>query len=139
VRVCVRIRPMSIATSDVDDDDDDAATAQPRAYALSADGNAIVRNFPTDGRGGGSTSEDETSRLCVYDRVYGENSTTLQLYEEMVADIVESVVRQGRNGTVFTYGQTSTGELTSRYVVEFFPLVVGRAILNLYHPNGNVS
>ncbi|KAL3808448.1 hypothetical protein ACHAXA_002553 [Cyclostephanos tholiformis] len=128
VRVCVRIRPMSIATSDVDDDDDDAATAQPRAYALSADGNAIVRNFPTDGRGGGSTSEDETSRLCVYDRVYGENSTTLQLYEEMVADIVESVVRQGRNGTVFTYGQTSTGKTHTMHGIL---MAVGRDLFGM--------
>ena len=41
-------------------------------------------------------------------RVYGETSKTQQVSDDMVADRVESVGRQGRNGTVFTYGQVST-------------------------------
>lgn len=32
------------------------------------------------------------------------------MYDTAVRDIVNSVRRQGRNGTVFTYGQTSTGK-----------------------------
>jgi hypothetical protein len=99
VRVCVRIRPLSFE-NDVDD-------VRPRAYVLAAEENTIVRNSGDEG-----SAVEEDARY-VFDRVYGESSTTLQLYDEVIADIVESVGRQGRNGTVFTYGQTSTGELVS--------------------------
>ncbi|KAL3804955.1 hypothetical protein ACHAW5_006217, partial [Stephanodiscus triporus] len=90
------IRPLSFE-NDVDD-------VRPRAYVLAAEENTIVRN---SGDGGSAVEEDAR---YVFDRVYGESSTTLQLYDEVIADIVESVGRQGRNGTVFTYGQTSTGK-----------------------------
>lgn len=45
-----------------------------------------------------------------FDNVYDENATTQLVYETSVQSIVDSVCRQGRNGTVFTYGQTSTGK-----------------------------
>jgi len=101
VRVCVRIRPLSSKTdnnSSDDDADDGELHSRPRSYVVSSDGNNII-----------VPSSDESARY-TFDRVYGESSTTLQLYDDMVADIVESVIRHGRNGTVFTYGQTSTGK-----------------------------
>lgn len=100
VRVCVRIRPLSFKNdnnSSDDDADDGELHSRPRAYVVSSDGNNII------------VPSDESARY-TFDRVYGESSTTLQLYDDMVADIVESVIRHGRNGTVFTYGQTSTGK-----------------------------
>ena len=100
VRVCVRIRPLSSKNDNnsCDDDADDGELhSRPRAYVVSSDGNNII------------VPSDESARY-TFDRVYGESSTTLQLYDDMVADIVESVIRHGRNGTVFTYGQTSTGK-----------------------------
>lgn len=100
VRVCVRIRPLSSKNdnnSSDDDADDGELHSRPRAYVASSDGTNII------------VPSDESSRY-TFDRVYGESSTTLQLYDDMVADIVESVIRQGRNSTVFTYGQTSTGK-----------------------------
>jgi hypothetical protein len=107
---------MSIDDAYDDDDDDDemGIELRPRAYVLSTErGDAIVRNAMDNASSSAAEDTDaasSSSRLFVYDRVYGERSSTLQIYEEVVADIVESVGRQGRNGTVFTYGQTSTGE-----------------------------
>ncbi|KAL9179345.1 hypothetical protein ACHAXT_008635 [Thalassiosira profunda] len=85
VKVGVRIRPLP------------GPANEPRAFALGAAANSIVRNV-----GGDATYQ--------YNRVYGEDSSSQQLYDDMASDIVASVVNQGRNGTVFTYGQTASGK-----------------------------
>lgn len=46
----------------------------------------------------------------AYDKVFGEDADTSKIYDELVSDIVESVANEGINGTVFTYGQTSSGK-----------------------------
>ena len=46
----------------------------------------------------------------VYDKVFGEDANTCEIYHELVNDIVESATRDGKNGTVFTYGQTNSGK-----------------------------
>ncbi|CAM6061067.1 unnamed protein product [Sphagnum tenellum] len=43
------------------------------------------------------------------DRVFGSDATTLEIYEAHTKDIIGSAV-QGFNGTVFAYGQTSSGK-----------------------------
>ena len=93
VKVCVRIRPLL---------ENDHGLA-PRAYVV-GDKNTIVKNLESS-----PDNNNCISRSYSFNHVYGETSTTRQLYDDMVADIVESVGCQGRNGTVFTYGQTSTG------------------------------
>ena len=87
--VCVRIRPVFDMTWDQ------------RAYTTGpSDENIIVRT--------GLNNTD--TNVYRFDNVYDEDVTTQHVYETSVQDIVESVTRQGRNGTVFTYGQTSTGK-----------------------------
>jgi centromeric protein E len=44
-----------------------------------------------------------------YDQVFGEDATTWDVYQKMAQPIVSSVV-QGLNGTIFAYGQTSSGK-----------------------------
>ncbi|XP_038975024.1 kinesin-like protein KIN-7I [Phoenix dactylifera] len=44
-----------------------------------------------------------------FDRIFGEDCMTLDVYEARTKDIVASVVR-GFNGTVFAYGQTNSGK-----------------------------
>jgi hypothetical protein len=44
-----------------------------------------------------------------YDKTFGENSTTKEVYEATAKGIVSSVVA-GLNGTIFAYGQTSSGK-----------------------------
>jgi hypothetical protein len=96
VKVCVRIRPLQI------EDVKNGQNQAPRAYVLGSVKNTIVKNSEIFSESSNSTYS--------FNHVYGESSNTQQLYDDMVAEIVQSVGCQGRNGTVFTYGQTSTGE-----------------------------
>jgi hypothetical protein len=99
VKVCVRIRPLQI------DNVKNGQNQAPRAYVLGSVKNTIVKNSEIF-----SESSNSISSAYSFNHVYGESSTTRQLYDDMVADIVQSVGCQGRNGSIFTYGQTSTGE-----------------------------
>lgn len=45
----------------------------------------------------------------TFDKTFGENSTTGEVYDSVAKDIVNSVVT-GLNGTIFAYGQTSSGK-----------------------------
>jgi hypothetical protein len=97
---------------------DRARDLRPRAYALATDAeNSVVVVVPPPSYSHSGDHDDATPaqrqrqrQRYAYDRVYGESSDTSRLYVEMVSDIVRSVMGQGRDGTVFTYGQTSTGE-----------------------------
>jgi hypothetical protein len=42
-----------------------------------------------------------------FDSVYGESSSTKQIYNDYVKDVVDLTL-QGRNSAVFAYGQTAT-------------------------------
>jgi hypothetical protein len=127
----VRIRPLlfplppsSSYPGDGGDDGEDgggdrARDLRPRAYAPATDAeNSVVVVVPPPSSHSHSGDHDDATpaqrqrqrRRYAYDRVYGESSDTSRLYVEMVSDIVRSVMGQGRDGTVFTYGQTSTGE-----------------------------
>ena len=44
-----------------------------------------------------------------YDAVYGENSATKDVYEGVCRELVDGALR-GVNGTIFAYGQTSSGK-----------------------------
>ncbi|KAL1343899.1 hypothetical protein HN51_017829 [Arachis hypogaea] len=69
-------------------------------------GNTIrYKNGPTDG--------------YTFDRVYGEKSSTQQVYEQGIKEIVLSVV-SGINCSVFAYGQTSSGKTyTMKGITEY--------------------
>ncbi|CAM9996711.1 unnamed protein product, partial [Discosporangium mesarthrocarpum] len=45
----------------------------------------------------------------TYDRIFDENCTTEEVYTGFARELVQSVVR-GLNGTIFAYGQTSSGK-----------------------------
>ncbi|KAI1309417.1 Kinesin-like protein KIF3A [Halotydeus destructor] len=49
------------------------------------------------------------SRIFAFDRVFGFESTQMEVYTLAAKQIVESVL-QGYNGTIFAYGQTGTGK-----------------------------
>ncbi len=45
----------------------------------------------------------------TFDKTFGEKSTTKEVYTDVAKEITESVV-SGINGTIFAYGQTSSGK-----------------------------
>jgi centromeric protein E len=45
----------------------------------------------------------------TFDKTFGEDSTTTQIYNDVAKKIVSSAV-SGLNGTIFAYGQTSSGK-----------------------------
>ena len=131
IRVAVRLKPLS-ANADYDEIDPQIG----RAWRVLPDSNTIVQECPIElpaigGMGGGIgagrfgtpsklfgtpskpaafTSSNNSQSTFTFDHVYGENSTTAQIYDGMVKDIVDSAVHRGINGTVFAYGQTSSGK-----------------------------
>ncbi|XP_059209883.1 kinesin family member 3Cb [Centropristis striata] len=52
---------------------------------------------------------DEPMKVFTFDSVYGWASKQIDIYEDAVRPLVESVL-QGFNGTIFAYGQTGTGK-----------------------------
>lgn len=57
------------------------------------------------------------SKLFTFDGVYGENSTTEQIYNEIAYPLIESVL-DGYNSTIFAYGQTGCGKSFSMQGVQ---------------------
>jgi centromeric protein E len=94
----VRIRPLSSAS-------------QIRAFHASSSQNSIIETLdskPTTTPR--RHSHYEGTNEYSYDNVFGEETDTTSIYGELVKDIVASVSKEGINGTVFTYGQTSSGK-----------------------------
>lgn len=68
------------------------------------DGQVLVQNP--------KSSYDEPPKSFTYDQVYGGESQQLELFSITAKPIVESVMA-GYNGTIFAYGQTGTGVVSS--------------------------
>ncbi|CAI8038460.1 Kinesin-like protein KIN-7I [Geodia barretti] len=66
-----------------------------------------------------------------FDHVFGEASTTDQIYRTITRPIVHSVM-QGFNGTVFAYGQTSSGKTFTMMGMEDQPGVIPLAIQEIF-------
>lgn len=118
VKVCVRIRPL-FDTVNNGTHYHQLSSSAPRAYVLGPIKNTIVKNSDIISDNNCSSYNSSNNATYSFNHVYGETSTTRQVYDDMVAEIVESVGFQGRNGTVFTYGQTSTGEFNNNSVKTF--------------------
>lgn len=49
------------------------------------------------------------------DKVYDETRTTQELFDEIAQPIVTNALK-GMNGTVFAYGQTSSGKVSNFFL-----------------------
>ena len=75
-----------------------------------AAGGDFCARFTEDGLAVGvQTSEDRALNTFTFDRVFGPTSTQLEVFETGCLPIVQAVL-QGFNGTVFAYGQSSSGK-----------------------------
>ncbi len=83
----VRVRPLSLAE-------------QEKGSAWKVDSNKI---FPT------SSAREQTAEPYSLDNVFSEGCTNDYIYRHTTQDVVAKVVG-GFNGTLFAYGQTSSGK-----------------------------
>lgn len=62
-----------------------------------------------------------TLNFDLPDHIHDESKTTLELFEEVAKPIVDSALR-GINGTIFAYGQTSSGKVISKVSLKLLRL-----------------
>lgn len=68
-------------------------------------GSQEIVSFPP----GSQESVNIRGKTYLFDRVFGPHATQAQVYEEAAKPIVKDVL-SGYNGTIFAYGQTSSGK-----------------------------
>ena len=93
VRVAMRCRPLS--SQEVTDSRKITVQIAPQRKEI------IVNNPKPD--------SNESEKTFTFDMVYDWNSSQEEIYNQTAFPIVESVL-EGFNGTIFAYGQTSSGK-----------------------------
>ncbi|XP_069561967.1 centromere-associated protein E isoform X5 [Brachyistius frenatus] len=88
VKVCIRVRPL-LEREEI---------AEPAQLFWKADEKAIHQ-----------IDAGNSSKSFSFDRVFTADETTSQLYQDIAKPLVVSTV-EGYNGTIFAYGQTSSGK-----------------------------
>ncbi|XP_052429811.1 centromere-associated protein E isoform X5 [Carassius gibelio] len=91
VKVCVRVRPLIKR--------EESESPEPVQLYWRADKQAI-HQLDDDGA---------QTKSYSFDRVFSAEETTAQLYQDIAKPLVVSAV-EGYNGTIFAYGQTSSGK-----------------------------
>ncbi|KAK2814195.1 hypothetical protein Q5P01_000709 [Channa striata] len=113
VQVCVRVRPL-IAR------EESAATvnAEPVQLFWKTDKKSIQ-------------IDDGNSKSFSFDRVFTAEETTNQLYQDIAKPLVVSTV-EGYNGTIFAYGQTSSGKTFTMMGSDHNPGVIPLAVEDVF-------
>lgn len=78
----------------------DGSADDTNAWTISSSGDTITQKGARQVRG---------RTVFSFDSIFSEDSPTQQIYESMVQPILSSVC-DGRNGTIFAYGQTNSGK-----------------------------
>ena len=91
VRVMGRFRPLNAA---------EQRKAAGAASCVRLEGKCVVHH---------TSLQDGSEYPYSFDRIFGPSATQAEIYEIAAAPIVDAVL-QGYNGTVFAYGQTSSGK-----------------------------
>lgn len=104
-------------------------------------GSKFIVKFP-------SGSEDCTSiagKVYVYDKVFKPNATQEKVYSEAAKAIVKDVL-MGYNGTIFAYGQTSSGKthtmegvLGDPYSQGIIPRIINDIFNHIYSMDENIE
>ncbi|XP_058236857.1 centromere-associated protein E [Hemibagrus wyckioides] len=113
VKVCVRVRPL-IKREEGDN-------AEPIQLYWKADKQAI-HQIDDDGT---------LTKSFSFDRVFSAEESTNQLYQDIAKPLVVSTV-EGYNGTIFAYGQTSSGKTFTMMGSEHNPGVIPLAMADVF-------
>ncbi|MCJ8747829.1 hypothetical protein PDJAM_G00157970 [Pangasius djambal] len=114
VKVCVRVRPLIKR--------EEADNAEPVQLYWKADKQAI-HQIDDDGN---------MTKSFSFDRVFSAEESTNQLYNDIAKPLVVSTV-EGYNGTIFAYGQTSSGKTFTMMGSEHNPGVIPLAMADVFH------
>ena len=125
IRVVMRIRPLN-------ERELNPSTVKPsiglRCWKIMQEHNAITQTL-NDGIT--PVQEKKSGRtLFTYDKVFHEQSTTKEVYEYAAKNIVSDCV-DGRNGSIFAYGQTSSGKTYTMQGNNFGRKGQGDGVVNL--------
>ncbi|CAL8349239.1 unnamed protein product [Boreogadus saida] len=107
--------------------------------SVSAEESAVKvwRESPTAHR----TTMGVTTKSFSYDRVFSSSETTNHLYQDIAKPLVVSAV-EGYNGTIFAYGQTSSGKtftmMGSKLVPGVIPLSMEEVFQTIQNYNETV-
>eukprot|EP00250_Pteridium_aquilinum_P033345 c5481_g1_i1 orf=2-517(-) len=71
------------------------------------------------------------NHVYIFDNVFNSDSTTFDIYRATTQDIVASAVK-GFNGTVFAYGQTSSGKTFTMRGTQEVPGIIPLAIHDVF-------
>ncbi|OMH82961.1 Centromere-associated protein E [Zancudomyces culisetae] len=74
----------------------------------------------------------------TFDRVYDQDTQTRVLYENSIRTVVGSCI-DGVNGTIFAYGQTSSGKTFTMYGNQFEAGIVPKAVKEVFERINGVS
>lgn len=69
--------------------------------------------------------------LNILDKVYDENTKTTDVYDDVAKPIVEAAAA-GFNGTIFAYGQTSSGKTYTMTGTEESLGIIPLSVMNLF-------
>ncbi|CAM9372644.1 unnamed protein product [Scytosiphon promiscuus] len=94
--VAIRLRPLN---------DREREGKQKRIWRCVPTHNSVTQQTSPDG----NPLPDGKGTFFTYDRIFDEDSSTEAVYDGVAKEIVHSVSR-GMNGTIFAYGQTSSGK-----------------------------
>ncbi|CAN0483509.1 unnamed protein product, partial [Ectocarpus sp. 12 AP-2014] len=93
--VAIRLRPLN---------DREREGGQNKIWRCVPTHNSVTQTSPE-----GNPLPDGKGTFFTYDRIFDEDSSTQAVYDGAAREIVHSVSR-GMNGTIFAYGQTSSGK-----------------------------
>nr|XP_046266274.1 centromere-associated protein E isoform X4 [Scatophagus argus] len=115
VKVCVRVRPL-IA----------------REESAAAENTEPVQLFwKADKRSIHLIDDGTSTKNFSFDRVFTAEETTSQLYQDIAKPLVVSSV-EGYNGTIFAYGQTSSGKTFTMMGGDHIPGVIPLAVEDVF-------
>ncbi|CAL8394953.1 unnamed protein product [Gadus morhua 'NCC'] len=107
VKVCVRVRPLI--------EREERATAE--------DSVPVPLYWKADRKSIHQLDDGVTTKSFSYDRVFSSSETTNHLYQDIAKPLVVSAV-EGYNGTIFAYGQTSSGKTFTMMGSKLVPGVI---------------
>ncbi|OLY83642.1 Kinesin-related protein 4 [Smittium mucronatum] len=118
INVVIRIRPLNERELNSIEDDES------RHNSWSVSGNTISQKLVSDSR-------TNTGLVYTFDQIYSTDVKTEDIYDGAVKDIISSTMN-GINGTVFAYGQTSSGKTYTMYGDSKQPGLINMAVKKVF-------